>query len=332
MEDLYTLDWCYTQGNCGQWHWGYGYWDHCQYKAEDEPSFNNLSWQQKQAQVWNLIKSDSRLGSSYPSDAFTESVVTTFENEHDYLTVGRRKAIHGIGAVCQFHLEIPSSSPFTGILKAGSLNSGLIRMGSATDSLDEMTPGVSIKFFRTGIMSANVLLLNSLLPLPENSFDFFSVPLSNHIQPGNLNFQLKILAQKFCQPGHCITKVGLSNLATHDQQGKKQSQVNFPFKLVFVPSGQVSMSNAKPKNMDEFMARFKSIGAGTKLYSIKAYANPNDGQGMDLGSLVIGDGGCVSSKYGDTKLAFKHQWIEEDAKLKPQWTAAYLKDCYCNGQ
>merc|ERR1719273_2234955 len=32
FEDLYTLDWCYTEGDCGRYNVIHGYWDHCLYK------------------------------------------------------------------------------------------------------------------------------------------------------------------------------------------------------------------------------------------------------------------------------------------------------------
>ena len=48
-----------------------------------------------------------------------------------------------------------------------------------------------------------------------------------------------------------------------------------------------------------------------------------------LGDIITMDE-CVSSNYGDTKLFFKHQWIEEDAALKPEWADAYFSECYCN--
>ena len=37
---------------------------------------------------------------------FTESLITTFENEWDVLPAGRHKAIHGNGAICPFTIDI----------------------------------------------------------------------------------------------------------------------------------------------------------------------------------------------------------------------------------
>ena len=48
-----------------------------------------------------------------------------------------------------------------------------------------------------------------------------------------------------------------------------------------------------------------------------------------LGDLIITDQ-CHTSKFGDTRLAFKHQWIEDDAALKPEWAKKYAENCYCN--
>ena len=40
----------------------------------------------------------------------------------------------------------------------------------------------------------------------------------------------------------------------------------------------------------------------------------------------------VASEVNDfnTRLAFKHQWIEDDAKLRPEWKEKYAENCYCN--
>ena len=79
--------------------------------------------------------------------------------------------------------------------------------------------------------------------------------------------------------------------------------------------------------MEEFMAQFDAIPVGTTIYTLKAYLSPDDSEGMVLGNLVITDN-CVSSLYGDTRMFFKHQYIEDDIALKPEWTDAYF-DNFC---
>ena len=59
-------------------------------------------------------------------------------------------------------------------------------MGPATDpyssgSGKDLTPGVGVKFLRTGVSSANFMLLHSLDPLENNNFNFFAKTVSNHL-------------------------------------------------------------------------------------------------------------------------------------------------------
>ena len=68
-----------------------------------------------------------------------------------------------------------------------------------------------------------------------------------------------------------------------------------------------------------------NIPAGTELYSFRAHANPEDVEGTELAPMVVG--GCFPSKYGDEKLFFQHQRIEEDIELRPEWESAYMTEC-----
>ena len=77
------------------------------------------------------------------------------------------------------------------------------------------------------------------------------------------------------------------------------------------------------------MDQFKGIQPGTRLYTMKGHQGPQDDQGFVLGDVVTTDQ-CLSSKFGDTKMFFKHQWIEDDITLKPEWADAYYDGCHCN--
>ena len=133
---------------------------------------------------------------------------------------------------------------------------------------------------------------------------------------------------RFCTTGHCILKVGLSNVCTHDQDGTEYPDPIFPFKDNFETNPEISLPDTPPGSMDEFLDQFRKIPVGTKLYTIKAMQSPNNPIEY-LGNLVTADE-CVLSKFGDTEMFFKHQWIEEDIALRPEWTDHYSKDCYCN--
>lgn len=139
---------------------------------------------------------------------------------------------------------------------------------------------------------------------------------------------IELFAKKACSTGHCITKVGLSNFATYDQEGTNYPDPVFPFKIGFEPA-DVHFQVEQPESMEAFMAQFDAIEVGTTVYTMRAYASPDDTEGTILGNIVTADK-CVASNYGDTRLAFRHQWIEDDVALRPEWAEGYFKDCHCN--
>ena len=68
-----------------------GYWDYCLYKDSAKPDWVSLSWNVKHDLTWAEIKADPTFGGYHPPELFTQSVVTTFENEWDVLPAGRVK-------------------------------------------------------------------------------------------------------------------------------------------------------------------------------------------------------------------------------------------------
>ena len=180
-------------------------------------------------------------------------------------------------------------------------------------------------------MSANILLKKTSVSVSED-YDFFSLPLSNHLYPTALSTSLllaKDMSFKACSTGTCITKLGLSNACTWDQDGNKAEEVIFPFKIVFTPA-DVHTSHTKPPTQKEFFKQFSKIPLKSKLYTIKGYQSPEDQEGVNLGEMTL-TGKCTTSYFGDTRLAFKHQRIEEDIALKPEWKNDLQINCICNG-
>ena len=130
---------------------------------------------------------------------------------------GRVKVVHSIGGVCKFTLNIQNSI-YSGLLKNGE-RTGIIRMGSARDvsASAGVKPGVALKFLRTGRLSANFFVMNTLNSIPNQNYNFFSVPLTNHIQPSTPATTFERVSRaagvrKFEQASICSTKVGLSDL------------------------------------------------------------------------------------------------------------------------
>merc|ERR1712001_626029 len=193
----YRYDWCSTKDDCGEYSWGTGYWDKCKYLNSEKPDCVKQTWQKKQAQVWKNVLSDDSYA-PYPSATgiFSESVQTVFDDEWDVMPAGRKKYIHTVGAVCPFVVNI-NDSPYTGVFQNGEQH-GLIRLGSAIPLGDDsgVTPGGGVKFFRTGKSSASFVILNQLGPIADKNYDFFHVPLSNHI-PEDMPLAFGALALKF---------------------------------------------------------------------------------------------------------------------------------------
>lgn len=200
-------------------------------------------------------------------------------------------------------------------------------MASTKPDVPALIPGIALKFLRTGVMSGNIQAGQGLLPVPD--FNFFSATLQNHV---NLNLtatpKLQILGRRFCASGRCVSKLGVSNLCTHDQDGnEKKGNIRFPFKLRFVPGSKMTMDGSQPADMKDFLDRLKkAVPVGSELYTIYGMKDPKDTKGVELGTIVTTDE-CVTSLYGDTKLFFKHQGIDEDAKLMPKWAKAYDEGC-----
>jgi len=330
-DDLFTKDWCYTANNCGEYTFGLGYWDYCLYLDRQKPDYVSLTWQEKRDMLWSKIKEDQSISRYYSEVAFTESVKTSFDDEWDVMPNGRHKAIHSVGAVCPFKIDVAHDSPYTGLLKAGSTIEGFARLGSASDPYAlvaptrDLTPGVGIKFLRTGVTSANFVLLHSLDPLPNSNFNFFALPISNHISGNADTIALQSLAQKFCQTEYCLGKVGVSHLTTFDQDGQASPNPVFPFKLTFL-AADINFPETRPSSLQELVDRFKTVPIGSKLYAVQTHSSPDDTQGSLLGYAVTTDN-CVTSKFGDMKLFFRHRPVEEDMALKPEWKDAYMLDC-----
>ena len=181
-------------------------------------------------------------------------------------------------------------------------------------------------------MSANILLKKSKVDSPW-IYDFFSLRLSNHLVSTPLSVSPLVLqntAYKACSTGACITKLGLSNACQYDQEGNIYENIIFPFRIEFSPTPYVHQDWRKPDTLQDWLNNLASIPKGGKLYTIRGYENPNDKVGVNLGEMITTED-CTTSYFGDTRLAFKHQRVDEDIALRPEWHDALQTDCICNG-
>lgn len=317
--------------------------DYCTYPGDS--TFEKQSFKMKNKYFQEKLTADTKGLSAYPSvtGILTEDVQVSFYDMGDEMPKKREKYIHGIGAVCQFTLDVADASPYTGLFSSGK-QEGFIRMGSAVDySNGGLTPGLGIKFARTGVHSGNYVALHSLDF--GQSWNFFGSNVSNHISPPN-GITQGLLVKKFNQASQCPSQVGLSDMARYSQDGTEHANPKFPFKLFLVPSEAVQTPTTE-KTVDQVNAEMGAFPIGTTLYT--AYAcgeaagdemNPTDGgvekacgKSFKLGDMVTTTK-CTTSAYGDKAFFIRHQPIEEDWQADPSILGQYdaSKACAWGGK
>jgi len=304
--------------------------DHCVYPGN--PTFEAKSFTSKFGYFWKKIQEDPKTDGKYPSvlGVVTQSSQTSFYNFGDEMPAGRTKSIHAIGVVCPFKMENAAESPYTGLFEPGHQD-GFIRMGSAVSlSNGGLTPGLGLKFPRTGRMSGNYVALHSLDF--GQSWNFFASNLSNHI-PAGKGVQQTVIVKKFNQASNCPSQVGLSDMARYSQDGTKHDSPKFPFKLFLVPSEEVQ-TPATEKTLEQVNAEMTSFPVGTPIYtvyacgkSVGAELTPTGslekdcGAPLKLGTMITTDK-CTTSAYGDKSFQIRHQPVEEDWVADPSILAS----------
>lgn len=316
-ENLANCDWCYTHGDCGIASIN-GYYDYCTYPTNQ--AYEAQSGSDKLAALWNQITSTPGNG-AYPNvlEILDESINTSFDDNWDVFPPGRTKDIHSMGATCQFNLIVNDASPYTGVFAPGTKAQGLVRLGSAqpVSTSSGVIPGLGIKFMRDGVKSANFVALVTLSPLPGSSYNFFQSNFSNIIPPA-AGFTA-VLAKKFEQASTCPNMVGLSDICSYGVNGSTVSNVVFPYRVKLFSSNVQFPTKAVDQSTMQSM--LGSIPVGTSLFDVYAFASPLDDQndnGILLGSMVT-TSECLNSKFGDNSLFFRHQRVEDDWQLQPEW-------------
>jgi len=338
IDDKYKCDWCYVKGNCGK-RGLKGHFDYCVYP--DDKTFEAKTFQEKNEYFWSRVTADKKRGDyASPKVIFAEDIQTSFWDFKDEMPAGRVKGIHGVGAVCQFRLDIAHDSPYTGLFAPGPQD-GFVRMGGATNfdkTKKGYPPGLGIKFARTGVQSGSTV---ALVSLDTAVFNFFKMNFSNHIAPP-ASVPTKALVKKFQQASQCPSQVGLSDMATWTQNGTKVADPKVPFKLFMVPSAEVQRPNT-PKDIDDLMGELESFPVGTKIVTVYACAKGNGaaelsptaggletacGEPFKLGDMVT-TSACTTSAYGDAKFFIRHQPIEQDWVLRPDFLDQYDAETAC---
>lgn len=131
--------------------------------------------------------------SSYPGGRFGEvfliSMDPTFDTLGDVMPKSRnwphhqrKKYVHSVGTHGKIKFVPQGDQPYTGIFKGADY--GIVRLSlaiapSATSKGSPFTPGMGLKFLRSGVDSANLVSMFSVEGTPDD-WNFFSKAFRNH--------------------------------------------------------------------------------------------------------------------------------------------------------
>jgi hypothetical protein len=120
--------------------------------------------------------------------------------------------------------------------------------------------------------------------------------------------------------------LGLSHVAMHTQDGTKEAEPAFPFRVVMKPTAAVKKiyNGGQAPTAAQWAPEFEGIPADTVVYELFAEAHPH--QAADSPPVKLGDftttTAPTTSYFGDKSLFFQHARKEADFKLKPEWENA----------
>jgi len=279
-----------------------------------------LSREAKSDKIWAKVSENPKSGSWHFLETLTTSQVPVWKTLGDEFDCGftgcRNKTIHSVGNVGKIHWKDLGNHPYTGMFKGA--DTGYVRMSTAipvdTDT-PNMKPGMGVKFLRDGADSANFVAMFSVDG--QESLNFFANDWSNHI-PDVSDVSLYPLALRFKTQTNYIQTVGLSEMAEMTQDGSVESNVVFPWKLRFEPTGEFSMSD------DTYDVTFEdylqTIPAGSTLFNVYAWDQPQELGGTEsLIAEFVTDSPMITSYWGDEHMFFRHQLMDADLKYRPEW-------------
>jgi len=183
-------------------------------------------------------------------------------------------------------------------------------------------PNMAIKCLRDGMESANLQFIwqiDGYAVIPEGKKDscsYFEAPLSNH-NPlrDDIAMALKdTFIGFFDEVDDRSMLLGVSQMATHSQDGSQVDKPNFPFALVMSPTKTLNEIKCDFNNYTSQLLNLNEAGLagpGKTLYEVHAVHDPATSGAptvKHIGSLVL-DSPFTTSVFGDTELFFRHTFF-----------------------
>jgi len=309
-------------GQTAEWSVTHGYYDYCVYEPFGD--YEQMPASRKKDLVMSHITADAGTKGTYPSalsvlgGIMGESVRVTFDASADVFPAKRTKYIHSVGVHGGIKFVSTGAHKYGGLFQGA--DHGIVRFSSAKEpGSGGVAPGMGVKFFRDGRPSANFVSMYSLDGQTCADKNFFAHDWSNHVHATD-SFGLKLVAAKFWQASYCPAMVGLSDLAS-----SRGGQGSFPWRLSFHALIDV---DCPCTDYNQCLANFAKVTVGTKIFEVRAFADPKDTSPQLIGHIELTDP-LVTSKFGDEKLFFSHQHMEDDFIIHPEWLKAIDRKAEC---
>jgi len=300
-------------------------------------SYEDWSAQKKLDYLWSSVELDTA-GDKFMNPLQTlwnvgqSNYLWAMTNTHaDWRESGYHKSTHGIGGHALAHFKWESND-YSGMFQQA--DHCIVRMANAaqpgTLAMTAYGPNMAVKCLRDGVESANLQFIwqiDGYAVLPEGktkSCSYFEAPLSNH-NPlrDNITMTLKdtfIGAFNKVDPHSML--LGVSQMATHGQDGSVVDSPRFPFALVLSPAPGLNDVRCEFNDYTSQLLNLEAAGLagpGKTLYEVHAVRDPApDGPDSStvehIGSLVL-DSAFTKSTFGDTQLFFRHTFFQEELDL-----------------
>ena len=295
--------------------------------AKDGSDFNGdeyiaLSRTAKQDKIWARVTENTKSGSWHLQGALIVDQAPVFDTPGDELECGwtgcRNKTIHAHGNVAKIEWKNTGGHPYTGMFKGADAGFARLSVAKPVDNkTPNLAPGMGVKLLRDGHDSANFVCMYSVDG--QDSLNFFANDFVNHI-PDPHSLSLKPLEARFATQTDWIQTVGLSEMASFTQDGQAEASAVFPFSLRFKPGGAYSFPDSKDPNFNDFRDQLASIAPETILYEVYAMDKPTELGGTESKiAQIVTKSEMTTSNFGDEHLYFRHERMDDDLALRPEW-------------
>jgi len=307
--------WCHVDRNCQGSRLGLvGRYDYCELKDGIARALSATPrWESLVNNLYRITTPHAYYGGlKVATGVRGESMLDTMTMEQDVFFYPREKYVRPVGVVAPVKFVSNGQHPYTGVFKGNEL--GIVRLSLSLEPNEKngFAPGIALKFFREGQPSANILGFTSFIGQNCSENNFFKYNMYTNVPPAEGLSTL--VPKKFKQVSSCTQMVGTSD-AADDFNG--QTPV-FPFDVAFqgVQSVDFSCGDLGAKGW----ANMAKLAKGTRLFDLFAKSSPT-AEFEPIGHVDLLDK-LTTSSFGDEQLFFRHQRMEEDFQIHPEWLDA----------